>query len=993
MSIRKYISKTTLALSAFIMPAAASAQESGPVVDYLYNSGNTVYFYIEQPDAEYESARVTIYDDVRSFTEIMTLDLLSTDLSPYAVSDMENVYAIPLPEAVSDVIVHQLKYKLPGQSEVTGRLYDGSNPFVYMTDLPRGTVKVGWGNPYYDKAYNGTEALRTTKHTYAKGYGVHAAGSVETPASLDLSQFTRFCADVGGQVITNPTRGKLGFELYNGVAQAFLNTGNVPWSDVYEWDFPLQHTDAGKTLKIAFTAGGDGNTNDIVCIGAPRFYYDNAGSAKEAQTVQFDNEGGVILESAPEVTLSAYATGGTAIHYSIVQGTDLATLEGNVLRPIPGKSGEIVVEAMTLGDRRYSPASASLTYKFNFGPSVRYLYAHKAMEDNSKQTVYLYVEPQDKQIEKLNIEIFENVRSLAPVASLNLTGGDLAKYATHIDNVYGIPVTVPAGTTPVHRLTYKFSGEDEVAGKYCEGDEPFDYLTDLPASTVRVGWSVAYYDKAFNGTEPLRNSKHTYAKGYGVHGAGWLETPASLDLSQFSRFSVDVGGQVISNPTRGRLGFALYNGVSQPYLNTGNVSWQDVYEWDFPLQSTGAGKTVKLTYTDGGDGNTNDVVCIGAPRFYYNYTDDRTAQTIDWTDEEIINNYVPFRMPMTATASSGLPIFYRIVRGGEYARIENNGTLSFYNIPSEGEVVVEAYQPGSKEFRPSDVSTCSFKIRKALVIRANERMEIEGGNDIDELVVYANSDSAGQAVVKNGIVNVKKLLLKYSFKPGEWNFITFPSDLDLNTISDLSAKGFSCAAEEGTPGTYILREYNTQLRAENPSESSWTSVTSGKVEGMKGYIMKLESSSETPVEINFTIDNVALDFSNTLRAMNLAVDLSQCEPETRHTVYIRPANVKGNTLRVDMRYVPSDLSQAPLNHAKALEEMRVTYTPVRGAIRLTLPEQSPAKVAIFDKKGKKLLKAVNYIAPMKIDISDLKPGQYRMVVVYGPASTERIVEL
>ena len=82
------------------------------------------------------------------------------------------------------------------------------------------------------------------------------------------------------------------------------------------------------------------------------------------------------------------------------------------------------------------------------------------------------------------------------------------------------------------------------------------------------------------------------------------------------------------------------------------------------------------------------------------------------------------------------------------------------------------------------------------------------------------------------------------------------------------------------------------------------------------------------------------------------------------------------------------------NHpSPALEEMRVTRTPVRGAIRLTLPDQTPARVAIFDREGKHLLKAVRYVSPMKINISDLEPGTYRMVVIYGPASTERLVEL
>lgn len=990
MSIRKYMIS---ALSALMLPAAAFAQDPKPVVNYLYNNADAAYFHI-LPDEQLEKLNMDVYTNVRTFSKIATFDLLDSGLVNHAVSGMEDVYALPIDKEDCDVIVYKLTYKYAGSDfEVSSRLYEGDNPFVYMTDLTRGPITVGWGSAYYDTSYGNNGPLETLKSTYAKGYGVHGPGSVTTHSSVDLSQFSRFCADVGGQLITNPTRGRVGFILYNGPGTKRLDTGNVAWQTVTEFDYEIQ--EPGQQLKLDFTNGGDGNTNDVVCIGAPRFYYKKtAEEIKEPQTVMFDTPGGTIFDDNPEVTLSAYASGGTPVFYTIVKGAEMATLEGNVLRPIDGYNGEVTVEAMTLGDSKHAPASATQTYNFRFGPAIEYLYTHKNGEDNTSQTMYFYIDGRGQQLEKLTVNVYDNVRSFSKIKTVDFVADGLDQYAvSNLKNVYAVPLTVPDGNTIVQQTTFKFVGADEVARPLCEGNEPFVYMTDLtPRGPITVGWSVAYYDKAYNGTEPLRNKRHTYAKGYGVHAGGYVETHSSLDLSQFNRFCVDVGGQVITNPTRGRLGFALYNGISQAYLNTGNVSWENVYEWDFPLQSTAAGKTVKIQFTDGGDGNTNDIVCIGAPRFYYNF-EKRLPQTIDWIDEDVVNNYVAFNMPLTATASSGLPVIYRVIKGSEYACIVNGNILNFYNIPSEGEVVVEAYQPGSKDYEPSDVRNCTFRIRRAMIIRADERKDIEGGHDIDELVVYANANSAGQAVVKNGIVNVKKLVLKYTFVPGQWNYISFPSDLNIETISNLREKGFTCAAEEGVEGTYILREYDGRRRAETPSESPWRSVTSGNVAGMKGYIMKLERADDTTVEITFNIDNVALDFDNTIRTINLAVDLSQCEPETRHTVYIRPANVKGNTLRVDMRYTPSSREDLPLNHARALEAMRVTRSQDGGSIRLMLPEQTPAKVAIFDRKGEKLLKAVRYVSPMKLDVSDLKHGKYRMVVIYGPASIEREVEL
>lgn len=1006
MSIRKYMIP---ALSALVLSAAAYAQESGPVVEYLYNNANKAYFRIT-PDPQLETLSMDIYTDVRTFSKIATIDLLSDEMRAYAVNGMEDVYALPIDKTDDLKIVYQLTYRYAGSDEATGKLHDGNAPFVYMTDitgcnpLPDNNFRIGWGDRLYDRGYH-TDAgvivpLKTTKHTYAKGYCGHGAGWVETPSSVDLSQFKRFCADVGGQVIENPNRGRIGFQLHNGIDQAYINTGNVDWTEVFEWDFTLQATGTGKTLKVSFTEGGDGNRNDFACIGAPRFYYDNASDdVQEPQTVEFDTPGRTIFDDDPEVILSAFASGGTPVFYSIVSGADIATLNGNVLRPLDGYNGEIVVEAMTLGDSRHAPASATQTFNFRFGPAIEYLYTHKNPLDNSNQTMYLYVERKEKQLDKLTLDIYDNVRSFNKIKTVDLISEGLDKYAvSHIKNVYAIPLNITGGATAVHRLTYQFAGEDEVTGPLCEGKDSFVYMTDIPGcnplpnSNFGIGWGNRFYDSGYDNT-PLRNTQYNYAKGYCAHAGGWVETPSTVDLSQFSRFCVDVGGQVHSNTSRGRVGFQLYNGISQAYLNTGNVPWTDVNEWDFTLQATGAGKTLKVSFTDGGDGNQNDFVCIGAPRFYYNNTVSHLPQTIEWIDEEIINNYVAFSMPLVATASSGLPVIYKVVKGEEYARIENNSNLRFYNIPSEGEVLVEAFQPGNKDYEPSDVHTCSFRIRKAIIIRADERKELEGGHDIDELVVYGNATSAGQAEVKNGIVNVKKLVLKYTFVPGEWNYISFPSDLDLESISDLTKKGFSCAAEEGINNTYILREYDSRLRAESPSESPWVTVTSGKVTAMKGYIMKIERTDDTPVEITFSIDNVALDFDNSIRHLNLSIDMSKCEPETRHTVYIRPANVKGNTLRVDLRYVPSSREDLPLNHARALQAMRVTRSQDGGAIRLTLPEQTPAKVAIFDGKGENLLKAIRYIAPMKIDISDLEHGTYRMVVIYGPASIEKEIEL
>ena len=251
----------------------------------------------------------------------------------------------------------------------------------------------------------------------------------------------------------------------------------------------------------------------------------------------------------------------------------------------------------------------------------------------------------------------------------------------------------------------------------------------------------------------------------------------------------------------------------------------------------------------------------------------------------------------------------------------------------------------------------------------------------------------GQVVVKNGIVQVKKLILKYTFVPKEWNFITFPSDLDIDKISDLNAKGYYLNNKTSGRGAYYIRSYDTQVRAENPSGSVWKNLETPEVKGLRGYIMGINNAlGMDPVEVTFTMDNVSLDFESSIRPLNLTLDLSQVEPGTRQDVYIKPVNVKGNTLKVSVDFQPEDLSVLPVNHAKALEGMLFTFTPDKRGIRLTLPDQTPAKIAIYNKKGTKLMKAVRYVAPMVLDLSDLKSGTYQMVINYGDATAVRILD-
>ncbi len=81
---------------------------------------------------------------------------------------------------------------------------------------------------------------------------------------------------------------------------------------------------------------------------------------------------------------------------------------------------------------------------------------------------------------------------------------------------------------------------------------------------------------------------------------------------------------------------------------------------------------------------------------------------------------------------------------------------------------------------------------------------------------------------------------------------------------------------------------------------------------------------------------------------------------------------------IDVEYKPEDHSG--LIWEDELELARILLTTDGKGIRITLPNADPAKVVILDKKGRKNLKSVLYVAPAVIDVSELKNGAYQVII-------------
>lgn len=523
------------------------------------------------------------------------------------------------------------------------------------------------------------------------------------------------------------------------------------------------------------------------------------------------------------------------------------------------------------------------------------------------------------------------------------------------------------------------------------GLERFYWIgSDVKWTSYTQGEIGPKVDQALGGWNPFIVADISFYKSFSVHGKGSFTFDFPAD-NPYSRFFTYYGIQ--DDRSGGDVRFSFI-------VNGETLETHDMYSKSNPSKPTGYdgiylrkfetpinGKTKIVLDGDVIDDAAYDHMNFPMGRVYLK-PDTRKPQKAGWPSVDILASDKPFAQTIDAAFPSGGTAYYEIVSGSEYATI-SGAVLNVHTIPEDKDAYIEvrAYQFGTDEYLPAPPSTCRFYIRNNKTVARGEKLELNGGDVVDQLTVYADPESRGQVVVSNGYAQVKKLILKYTFRPGEWNFITFPANMNLDRVSNLNELGYKFNDNQKA---YFICEYNTRQRAENPEKTAWTQLASPDVVRNKGYIMGVSRSADnpdnTPVEVTFTFENTTLgvDASGD-GSMNVELDMMQVKPGTTVPVYVEPDGVKGAPLKVMVTFSPKDLSQLPVNYAAALDEARITFIPDRSGIRLTLPTQDPAKVVIFDRKDR-IVKAVSYTAPYVIDIRTLKPGEYRAYIQYGNAS-------
>lgn len=503
------------------------------------------------------------------------------------------------------------------------------------------------------------------------------------------------------------------------------------------------------------------------------------------------------------------------------------------------------------------------------------------------------------------------------------------------------------------------------------------------------------YDQGIDGGNPFPVDGINFYKSFSTHATGSFTFNFAED-TPYSRLFTYYGIQ--DNKSAGDIKFTLtVNGELKDthtmYAKNNSVKPSDgIYlrKYDVTID----GQTDIVINGDMIDDINQDHMNFPLGRLYLK-KDVRKEQEATWPATEILAYGKPFKHTLDAGFTSGGTGLYYITSGSEYATIEGN-VLNVHTIPTDDSAYIEvaAVQPGTDEYLTSPLSTCRFYVVNDKTVPADGKLVLNNGDEVDELTVYANPSSRGQVVVNNGFASVNKLILKYTFNPGEWNFISFPANASLSQISNLNSLGYTL---NGSQKAFYLCEYNTRSRAEQPSKTAWTKLASDNVIKNKGYIMGVSRSADNPdnkpVEVTFVFENTTLGFDPSNNgSLNVELNMMQLEPGTEIPVYVMPDGLKGVPLKVMVKFSPKDISSLPVNYAKALDDARVTFNPNNSGIRLTLPTQDQARVVIFDSK-ERVIKAVKYIAPYLIDITDLKPGKYQLYIQYGNATATKPFEV
>jgi parallel beta-helix repeat protein len=426
-------------------------------------------------------------------------------------------------------------------------------------------------------------------------------------------------------------------------------------------------------------------------------------TTKQSQTITFPPLANKTYGDAP-FALNATASSGLPVNYRVIAG--LATVSGNMVT-ITG-TGEVWIEASQPGNSTYNPAQAisqsfvvtKVDQTITFPPIPNKTFGDAPFSLNATASSGL---PVSYKVSSGPATVSGNIVTITGTGTVWIEAsqsGD-ANYNWAPLTSQGFTV-VAASTTTKSNQTITFP---PLANK-TYGDAPFTLM-----ATASSGLPVSY--RIASGPATMSGNTVT------ITGAGIVTVEASqAGNSTYNAatpvqqsFTVNKALQTITfgplvNKTYGDPAFAmiatassglpvLYRVVSGPATISGNV-----------VTLTGVG-TVTIEALQPGDNNYNAATSVQQSFVVYSgTTTTKQNQTITFGTLPY-KTYTSPPFDLTATASSGLPVSYRVVSGP----ITISG--STVTVTGVGSAIIEASQAGNSIYNAATPVQRSFTIGKA----------------------------------------------------------------------------------------------------------------------------------------------------------------------------------------------------------------------------------------------------------------------------------------
>ncbi len=289
-------------------------------------------------------------------------------------------------------------------------------------------------------------------------------------------------------------------------------------------------------------------------------------------------------------------------------------------------------------------------------------------------------------------------------------------------------------------------------------------------------------------------------------------------------------------------------------------------------------------------------------------------------------------------------------------------------------------------------STGAFaqQLVERLEIQKNDSVILTTTTRIKELVIHADKNSSGQLMVSSGVVQVDRLVLKFTFVPAEWTVIGFPAaiaDLRDPSVSNLTSLGLNFGSGSKR---FQLRRYDPVMRAQE--KDPWVTANDASVPANSGLMMQVTTGSSTPQEVEFYFDNTTLSARQQENEILIDLDMQGKAMQQVYQVRIEPVNAAGRPLEIEVLNAPQ-MAPAPLNYAEELVAANIYFNEDKSAIRIALPTSETAKVVVMDRRMKKVIDAYEYISPAAIPVAHLRKGSYRLLIEYGGASEVKSLKI